>query len=93
VEENAITSKKDRYRAEGSAVPRCGSCGKVGHSSNKCFAREKREACLNPVATHMPDSSSSITCFRCREKGHLARHCQKPPRNRISEAESRRETT
>jgi len=74
VEESAITSKQYRYRAEGSALPRCGSCGKMGHSSNKCYAREKREARLNPLVTDMPDSSSSITCFRCGEKGHLARY-------------------
>ena len=79
VEETAITSKQDRYRAEGRALPRCGSCEKVGHSSNKCFAREKREARLNSVVTNAPENSSGITCFRCREKGHLARHCRKPP--------------
>jgi hypothetical protein len=82
VEESAITSKQERYGAEGNALPRCGSCGKLGHSSNKCFAREKREARVNPVAINVPGSSSSgsITCFRCGEKGHLARHCRKPPR-------------
>jgi len=40
VEESTITSKQDQYRTEGSTLLRCGSCGKVGHSSNKCFARE-----------------------------------------------------
>jgi hypothetical protein len=80
VEESAITSRQDRYRAEGNALPRCGACGKLGHSSNKCFAREKREARVNPVVTNAPERSSGITCFRCGEKGHLARHCRKPPR-------------
>ena len=42
VEESAITLKQDWYRAEGSALPKCRSCGKVGHSSDKCFARVKR---------------------------------------------------
>ena len=79
VEESAITSKQDRYRAEGSTLPRCGSCGKVGHLSNKCFAREKREAWLSSVVTNAPENSSGITCLRCGEKGHLARHCRKPP--------------
>jgi len=64
VEESAITSKQDRCRAEGSVLPRCGSCGKVGHSSNKCFAREKRETRLNSVVTNAPENSSGITCFR-----------------------------
>ena len=39
---------------------------------------------MNPVVTNAPESrsssSSSITCFRFGEKGHLARHCRKPPR-------------
>ena len=59
VEESAITWKQDRYRAEGSALPKRGSCGEVGHSSNKCFARAKREARVNPVVTNAPESSSS----------------------------------
>jgi hypothetical protein len=80
VEETTITLRQDQYRAEGNTLPRCGSCGKLGHSSNKCFAREKREAWVNPVVTNAPESSSSLTCFRWGEKGHLARHCQKPPR-------------
>ena len=43
----------------------------------------RKEARLNPVVTDMPDSSSSsITCFRCGERGHLARHCRNPPRKR-----------
>jgi hypothetical protein len=79
VEESAITSKQNRYRAEGSALPKCRSCRKVGHSSDKCFARVKREARLNPVVTNVPENSS-ITCVQCGEKGHLARHCRKLPR-------------
>ena len=67
VEESAITSKQDRYMAEGGALPRCGSCGDLGHSSNKCCAREKREARLNPVVTDMTDSiSSSGSVIYCR---------------------------
>jgi len=52
----------------------------MDHSSNKRFAREKREAQLNSVVTNAPESSSGITCFQCGEKGHVARHCQKLPR-------------
>jgi hypothetical protein len=80
VEESTITSKQDRYRAEGSALHRCGSFGKVGHSSNKCFAGEKREARLNQVVSNEPENSSSNTYFRYGEKGHIARHCRKQPR-------------
>jgi len=63
VEQSAITSRQDRYRAEGNALPRCGSCGKLGHSNNKCFAREKREARMNLFVSNAPESNSGITCF------------------------------
>jgi hypothetical protein len=58
IEETAIRSRQDRYRAKGSASPRCGSCGKLGYSSNKCVARENRERRVNPVVTKEPESSS-----------------------------------
>ena len=41
VEESAITSKQDQYRAEGSALPRRGSCGKMGHSSKNAMLGRK----------------------------------------------------
>lgn len=33
VEESAIASKQDRYRAEGPSTPKCSNCGKLGHSN------------------------------------------------------------
>jgi hypothetical protein len=51
VEKSAIISKQDRYGGEGSALLRCGSCGRVGHSSNKCFAREKRVSVTSSFAS------------------------------------------
>jgi hypothetical protein len=47
---------------------------------------------VNPVVTNAPGSISSITCFRCGEKGHLASTAEdRLKKERISEAESRRE--
>jgi len=37
VEESAVAFKQERYRAEGVFAYRCNNCGKLGHSSNKCY--------------------------------------------------------
>ena len=82
VEESAITSKQDRYRLEGNSSQRCSYCGKPGHTSNKCYSRNKREARVNPIIAGRSRDVNQIICFRCGEKGHLARNCRKPPRRR-----------
>jgi hypothetical protein len=43
VEESAIVSKQDRYKSEGGTLPRCSSCGQVGHASSKHYAGEEKE--------------------------------------------------
>ena len=80
VEESAMSSKLDRYRL-GAPAQRCRNCGKLGHPSNKCYLRGK-EATVNPVVASGAGTLSHVTCFRCGEKGHLARNCKKPPRRR-----------
>ena len=82
VEESAIASKQERYRAEGVSAYRCSNCGKPGHSSNKCYSRNKGEARLNPVVASGSGAVSHVTCFRCGEKGHIARNCRKPSRRK-----------
>ena len=41
----------------------------------------KGEARVNPVVAS-GFGALNHTCFRCGEKGHLARNCQKPPRRK-----------
>jgi hypothetical protein len=81
VEESAITSKQDRYCSEGISAQRCSYCGKLGHSGNKCYSRGK-EAQINPVVASGFGALNQTTCFRCGEKGHLARNCRKPLRRK-----------
>ena len=49
VEESAIASRQDKYRLERTSIQRCGYCGKLGHASNKCCARSREEARVNPI--------------------------------------------
>jgi hypothetical protein len=85
VEESAIASKQEGYRTEGVSAYSCCNCGKPGHSSNKCYARSKGEARVNPILTSRSGAVSQATCFRCGEKGHIARNCRKPPRRKESD--------
>ena len=82
VEESAITSKQDRYRLESSSSQRCSYCDKPGHPSNQCYSRNKIEAQVNPVIAGRSGDVNQIICFRCGEKGHLARNCLKLPRRK-----------
>ena len=89
MEESAIASKQERYRAEGMSAYRCSNCGKPCHSSNKCYSRKKGEARLNPVVASGSGAISHVTCFRCGEKGHIGRNCRKPPRRKESDENPR----
>ena len=90
VEESAIASRHDRDRFGGSAFLKCSTCGKLGHASSRCYARERKEPRVNPVVMNSVGGASNMTCFRCGEKGHIVRHCKKLPRNlTMAERESR----
>lgn len=50
VEESAIESRQDRYRQGGNLAQRCVNCGKMGHTSNRCYVCTKVDARVKPVA-------------------------------------------
>jgi len=85
VEESAIASKQERYRAEGASAYRCSNCGKPGHSSKKCYSRSKGEARVNRIVASGSGAVSQVISFRCGEKGHIARNCRKLPRRKESD--------
>ena len=89
VEESAIASKQERYRAEGGSAYRCSNCGKLDHSSNKCYSQSKWEARVNRIVASGSGAVSQVTCFRCGEKGHIAGNCRKPPRRKESDENHR----
>ena len=90
VEESALASKQERCRAEGVFAYACSNCGKPDHSSNKCYSRSKGEARVNLIVASGsgmasgPGNVRQFNCFRCGEKGHIARNCRKPPRRKES---------
>ena len=93
VEERAIVSLRDRDRFGGSAPLKCSTCGKLGHSSSRCYEKERKEPRVNPVVMNSVGEASNVTCFRCGEKGHRARHCKKPPKERYYGGEESRRGT
>ena len=50
--------------------------------SSRCYAKERKEPRVNPVVINSVGGASDMTCFHCGEKGHIARHCKKPPQKR-----------
>lgn len=91
VEESAIASRQDRYRTEGNTEGKlkCGNCGKLGHTSGRCYGKERKEPRVNPVVVSPVGGTSHITCFRCGDKGHIARHCRKLPKKRYQGGEGK----
>ena len=56
--------------------------GDSSHSSSKGYSRSRGKARVNPAVVGGFGAVSQATCFRCGEKGHLARNCRKPQRRK-----------
>jgi hypothetical protein len=87
MEESAIVSRQE----EGTSPNRCSSCGKIGHTSSKCYGKDETEDRVNPVVKRKQDNTKNFTCFRCGERGHVARYCRSPQRERESPTPAKRE--
>jgi hypothetical protein len=74
-EESAILSKNERSRGDTGTQVKCSNCGKVGHTSHKCYI--KKDHRVNQARLDKPGTSREVICFRCNTKGHFARDCRK----------------
>ncbi|XP_052171561.1 uncharacterized protein LOC127787543 [Diospyros lotus] len=75
--------------------PQCGQCGRKHGGS--CLARKnvcsqygqeghrKKDCLRNQAALPAPE----VTCFRCRQKGHIANRCTQSPQNRGQQVNQR----
>jgi hypothetical protein len=77
-EESAIVSKNERYKGDVTPPPKCSNCGKLGHTSNKCYA--KKDVRINQVTLKRPGPDKEVICFRCQGRGHFARNCKRAER-------------
>jgi hypothetical protein len=56
---------------------KCHYCGVPGYKIAECRTRMKtegRETTRSPEKSR-PAASSKVSCFKCREEGHIASHC------------------
>jgi hypothetical protein len=74
-EESAIVSKNERYKGDTGTPVKCTNCGKLGHTSNKCFM--KKDNRVNQARFDRPRVSREVICFKCNAKGHFARDCRR----------------
>lgn len=86
-EESAIVS---RFETRSDRPDKCGNCGRMGHSTAKCYLKQKKEMKVNHVANDSNERKyaydrsrrpSDITCYNCGLKGHMSRECRKPRKN------------
>lgn len=87
-EESAIISKNERYKGDTSTQVKCNNCGKLGHTSNKCYT--KKDHRVNQARLDKPGTSREVICFRCNTKGHFASDCRKAG-DRSNRKDNRRE--
>nr|GEZ94521.1 hypothetical protein [Tanacetum cinerariifolium] len=62
----------------GNCLIKCNKCGKIGHKARDCWSK---------VVATGANAQPVMTCYRCREKGHIKTNC--PARNNLRRNEAR----
>jgi len=80
-EESAIQSKFERYKGLPTQLSKCSNYGKVGHTANKCYLKEKKDVRVNHFSNKRrssPNQYKQLVCYNCGPKGHIVKECSKP---------------
>jgi len=71
----AITApKKKPQNGKGNPKPKCGKCGRKGHTAKQCLSDYTCKICSN-TGHKEKDCWKNQTCEKCGKKGHIARIC------------------
>lgn len=71
-------SENKRFKPTGSNDFRCKFCGIRGHKATFCRKRKYQENLtkkFQPNSDKTSQSSKSVVCFRCGERGHISTQC------------------
>jgi hypothetical protein len=89
-EEIAIFSKNERYKGPETNLLQCTDCKKMGHTSSKCYLKNRQENKVNVSRFEANNPIPGITCWNCGERGHVSKNCRRPRRRVVQENRNRK---
>jgi hypothetical protein len=70
-EESVIFSKNEWYKGPETNSLQCMNCKKMGHTSSKCYLKNRQENKVNISHFKANNPIWDITCWNCGERGHV----------------------